>query len=238
MLEIVNPPLKEIGDWVFEQTGGVVQSGPFRGMKVLHETSWHKGALAPMLLGTHEQELHGVLEQEIERLGKLSMPVIANIGCAEGYYAVGLARRLPQAEVWAVDVDWEALAITERTAGPNNVWVWRTASAELVLSKLSLDFVFMDCEGAEIHYLDVEKYPALRGAHVLVEVHQTFEQDTGHILVEKMVPTHNVVAIVEGARNPNDFHFLCHESSLVRWLAVCENRPCRMAWFLITPKAP
>ena len=108
-----------VDDWVYEQTGGIVQSGPFTGMWLARETSWPDAVLAPLLLGTYEQELHTDLEREIARLSQMPSCMVANVGCAEGYYAVGLAGRLPNATVHAVDINDECLRIASANAEGN-----------------------------------------------------------------------------------------------------------------------
>jgi hypothetical protein len=50
---------------------------------------------SPKFLGTYERELHRVIERAIWRRPKY----VLNIGCAEGFYAVGLAIRLNDAQV-------------------------------------------------------------------------------------------------------------------------------------------
>src|SRR5262249_46123396 len=75
--------------------GGVV-AGPFAGTKLL--LSPVSARLLPSyLLGTAELELHGAIEELVER----SYRTVLNLGAADGYYAVGLARRLPSARVVA-----------------------------------------------------------------------------------------------------------------------------------------
>src|SRR4051812_42950342 len=64
----------------------VVLNGPFKDMRfVCLGTS--SGEL-PMVLGSFEAELHDHLERFLARAPR----VVVNIGCAEGYYAVGIAR--------------------------------------------------------------------------------------------------------------------------------------------------
>jgi hypothetical protein len=58
-----------------------------------------EGCAVPKLLGCYEQELHPALNRAIDT----DYGVILNIGCAEGYYPVGLARVLPTAHVIAFD---------------------------------------------------------------------------------------------------------------------------------------
>jgi methylase of polypeptide subunit release factors len=75
-----------------------------------------------MWLGCHEEELHEVVHQQIARLQALAEPHIVNLGCAEGYYAVGMARRVPNAKVWIVDKDSKAIDIAHKNAAANDVY--------------------------------------------------------------------------------------------------------------------
>ncbi|MFM7256136.1 MAG: hypothetical protein ACKO3C_10935 [Betaproteobacteria bacterium] len=52
-------------------------------------------------MGCHEQPLQPFIEAAI----KDSYPTILNIDCAEGYYAVGMARRMPKTMVMAYDLN-------------------------------------------------------------------------------------------------------------------------------------
>src|SRR4051812_16408166 len=79
---------------------GQVISGPFRTMRLPIEYTM-TNQLAPMLLGVYEAELQPWVEAAINR----RHDVIVNVGAAEGYYAVGLAMRVPQAISYAYDTD-------------------------------------------------------------------------------------------------------------------------------------
>jgi FkbM family methyltransferase len=236
--EVVDLPQKAIDDWVYKMTDGTVRSGPFSGMKMLREIAWKDMALSPMLLGTWEQELHESIEREIERLSIMEIggrPRIAVIGCAEGYYAVGLAKRLPKAVVYAVDTDDEALRIAHATAEINQVRL--TTGADISEVFTDVDLIVMDCEGAEVVYLQPDQFPDLRDATIIVEIHNLPGQPAAQaVLAERFTATHDITAIVEGERNPNQFPFLRVASSALRWLCVSENRPCQMGWFVMRPK--
>src|SRR3954451_14803740 len=94
--------------------GAVVQGGPFKGLH-LPRGVW--GNPAPLFVGSYEAELHGLIEAVIA-----AQPVrVINVGCAEGYYAVGLARRLTDADVHAFDIDDEAQRVVRETAQANGV---------------------------------------------------------------------------------------------------------------------
>ena len=83
----------------------VVQSGPFRGMRyppqLTSADTLLSDTVVPKLLGSYEAEPDGALMRVFER----EYRHIIHIGCAEGYYAVGLALRLPDTPVFAFDIN-------------------------------------------------------------------------------------------------------------------------------------
>src|SRR6266852_7856164 len=73
-----------------------VVAGPFKGMNIpLSDVS--KRLLPSYVLGSTELELKGLIERLIAR----RYSTIINVGEADGYYAVGFARRSPQSRVIA-----------------------------------------------------------------------------------------------------------------------------------------
>jgi len=223
-----------LNDWLFEQTKGIVQTGPFAGMKMIYEeTNWRDGNLGTKMLGCYEQELHQAVEEEIARLAKVREPTIVNIGCAEGYYAVGLARRLPQAIVAAIDIDPEALRITKATADLNGVNVQVITNGDDGDAAMAMpDLVVSDCEGAEVDYLNPDRFPSLLMTTMIVECHN----NAASVLVPRFTGTHNIWGIEEGWRDPNKFECLRNLHSHKRWLAISEGRPSTMHWLVMRPK--
>ncbi len=151
--------------------GATVQRGPFAGLRLdLDALPVH---IAPKLLGTYEDELHEAVEVLIAR----RPAQVLNVGCAEGYYAIGLARRLPDARVHAFDADPKARAATSRNAALNGVadrvTVHGVLHHDAFESFLRQDttLVIMDCEGAEADLLDPARVPSLARVDVLVELH-------------------------------------------------------------------
>ena len=96
-----NERLRELGRELFPDL--TVLAGPFVGMKYTSHQAFGS-TLLPKLLGSYESELHGVLEEMLIN----NYASVVDIGCAEGYYAVGLGLRLPEAEVYAFDTAIEA----------------------------------------------------------------------------------------------------------------------------------
>jgi Ribosomal protein L11 methyltransferase (PrmA) len=200
-------------------TGGKVASGPFAGMQLDYEAL--PVHAAPKFLGTYEMELHGCIERAIE----LAPRYILNIGCAEGFYAVGLAMRLPNSQVFAGDADPKALRATLRNAELNNVrgrvrGVGIVKSGEFdsyLMADRSL--LIMDCEGAEFTLLDPANDPILLRTHILVEVHPQFGSELD--IVARFAQTHRVQTIKQVSRSmPN----ICPIPSIDLLLATDERR--------------
>lgn len=101
---------------------------------------------------------------------------IIDVGCAEGYYAVGLALRLPQATVVACDTDNDSLSACSQNAKANGVDGRVTVVGELDCARLNnlLDdrsLLVIDCEGCELQLLDPKQVPALRNTWIIAEIH-------------------------------------------------------------------
>jgi hypothetical protein len=95
--------------------GNRVRTGPFTGMQI----SDGPDAFGLMrLIGTYEPELHSVIER---LLANSSYDLVINVGCAEGFYAVGLAIRLPAAHVYAFDISAAQQRLCKQNALQNGV---------------------------------------------------------------------------------------------------------------------
>ena len=78
--------------------------GPFTRMRYLDASFC--SAYIPKLLGIYERELHPI----IEKACSLRFAQIIDVGAAEGYYAVGMALRNPQAQIVAFEANPQALS--------------------------------------------------------------------------------------------------------------------------------
>src|SRR5437660_11467263 len=86
-------PIGYLTQLVRASTANQVRQGPFAGMRYIDRAIG--SAYLPKLLGTYECELAAIIEEVCARGPRL----IIDLGAAEGYYAVGLALRNPQARV-------------------------------------------------------------------------------------------------------------------------------------------
>lgn len=179
--------------------GGTVTAGPFAGMSYATQAS--EGGRAPRLLGAYEASLHPVIETVIAR----GYPLILDIGCAEGYYAVGLARRMPGTMVHARDMDAGARALCAETADANGVTDRvligpEVTHADFTLCNAARTFILCDIEGAEAELLDPKLAPALTQADILVEVHEGMRPGLLTALTDRFSASHKITRIDRSLR--------------------------------------
>ncbi len=142
-----------------------VKHGPFRGMRYPGRMAVGS-TLVPKIIGCYERELHAV----VETICANSYDIIVDIGSAEGYYAVGLALRIPQSIVFAFDCDSKAIQQCEIMAQINDIAervLTGTFCSEATLSSLPLGrkaLIISDCEGYEKELFTVGFSSSLCGA--------------------------------------------------------------------------
>lgn len=218
--------------------GPVVAAGPFAGMRYLRGTSWGDD-LVPKLLGSYEAELHG----EIERLVARGYRRVVNVGGAEGYYAVGLARRLPGAEVVVFDVDPRARHLCRRLARRNGVSgrvriAVSCTAAELGALVSGPTLVVMDCEGCEAGLLRPDLAPGLAGADLVVELHDFLAPGVTEAVTGRFAATHDLVLVATAGRRPGDYPALAALGDAERRAALDEHRPAAMRWAVLRARRP
>lgn len=209
----------------------VVAAGPFRGLKLSREAMILDMSFVPKLLGAYEAELH----QSIETAIACEPDTIVNVGAGDGYYAAGLARRLPSALVIAYDLHPSARRATRNLARANGVYDRLSLKGECRRGDLAyLDertFLVMDCEGAEGELLGTE---TLGCANLIVELHEHLRPGVTEAVSGRFAGTHDVRVVFGGRRDP-----AAHPGAAVlpagrRQQAVQEPRRARPAWAIIT----
>jgi hypothetical protein len=225
----------ELVDYLWKTGAGTVQAGPFQGMKLSNRTSWGDGDMGVKILGCYEQELWPHFKAAFARPYR----TVVNVGCAEGYYAVGSARAMPQAHVHALDVSPLAQDVCRAAAALNGVGERVTtggAATPSVLAGLLSGpgprLLVMDCEGAEETLLDPVQVPQLASCDFIVECHDFAKAGITAELRRRLAPTHQLTDVFEGPRDPNTYAPLRVMQSIDRWILVCENRPCTMNWLV------
>ncbi|MBE7217732.1 MAG: hypothetical protein INR64_04595 [Caulobacteraceae bacterium] len=214
--------------------GERVFAGPFAGMAFTADQS--EGALCPKLLGTYEAELHPALR----RLAAQGVSRVIDVGCAEGYYAVGLARLMPQARVEAFDVDPKGRARCAELAARNGVAERVAVGARWSLAAAGDvgpgTLVFMDVEGAEAELLGPEAPAALARAELIVETHPWMARGVTEALAARFAPTHAVEVVWEAPKRAPSGAFGGRLLSLDEFAATWEWRATPTPWLVMRPR--
>ena len=218
-----------------KRNGGEVLSGPFAGMD--YSVKAAEGARSARLLGCYEAALAPVIEEIVASAPE----VILDIGCAEGYYAVGLARRLTQARILARDESPLARDLCQALARLNGVadrvevgGLVTHAEFDMALTRDTV--VICDIEGAEIDLLDPAAAPGLLNARILVECHDCMTPGIAATLTARFTPSHHVRRLDRILDTTVLPPWMDDLSDLDRLLAFWEWRTGPTPWLWMIPK--
>jgi len=227
-----------IKNTVLAREGLRVQNGPFAGMEFLPESA--EGCHVPKLLGCYEQPLHTLIEDVV----LTNYSTILNIGCAEGYYAVGLARRMQNTRIIARDRAEHAQLSCRNLADKNGVSdqvVVGGAVSPEDLGGLSdgKTLLLCDIEGSEFELLDPVRAPCLLATDIIVEAHDCYRPGLSGELHRRFDATHDIRLIADNgcrtlAISPEWFGALSHLDQL---LATWEWRIGATPWLFMRSKS-
>ena len=232
------PLQTRISDLLFGRDGNIhVLSGPFKGMKYTNEVFY--SSATPRWLGTYEMELHPAVDEISQRRYR----TIIDVGSAEGYYAVGLARLCPQAKVYAFDVDPWSREQCCRLAQLNGVSdrvdaLGLLEPQDVAPLAVKPTLIVCDIEGYELKLLDPQLCPAMRDCDLLVEIHEFTElggkiEDT---LIRRFADTHRTQVFAAEERSVATAVALFPEGSPADIIlqAMDEHRPSGQTWLWMT----
>ncbi|PAW80032.1 MAG: hypothetical protein B9S32_01495 [Verrucomicrobia bacterium Tous-C9LFEB] len=219
-----------------------VLAGPFAGLKFPSIEQVSLSKVLPKILGSYEEELHPV----IRSLKSNTYSTIINIGCAEGYYAVGLAMRFPQARVYAFDLNAtsrEQAAYMAKMNGVQDRISFHGLFSPETIEKFQWEgplLIVCDCEGGEYSLITPEIWKNCT-FDALIEIHDC-RAATGKAaeLAARFAPTHHPQWICGTDRHEAKYPNLSSFSSGERYRILNESRPGLMDWLWLhrlTPKA-
>jgi Ribosomal protein L11 methyltransferase (PrmA) len=186
---------EELSQGLLPFVGNTAIGGPFKGLKLIPEVM--NGNFMSLLLGIYEHELHQVVEDLIAR----QYQTVLNIGCSIGYYAVGMAARLPAAKIYAYDIEPTFQEACRQIAALNGV-ADRVIVGGLFRGENFANFtgqktlLICDIEGAELDLLNPTLYPALQKMDILVELHDCFNPVISTTILSRFQSTHDIENIV------------------------------------------
>ncbi|HSF53952.1 MAG TPA: class I SAM-dependent methyltransferase [Algoriphagus sp.] len=226
--------------YLYLLTNGV-RRGPFKGLKYPFLSAIYS-AFFPKILGYYEMELHPVLEL----LKRNNYDTIHDVGCAEGYYAVGLAKMFPTSKLLAYDLDPQARQKTNEMALANEVSIGDgfqiknncTTQELLRLNPKAKHLIFSDCEGFEDELFTPEVISHLFRSDFIIEVHDFVKPGLCDLLAPRFSSTHKV-EIIQSIHDLYRYRVVEDQEVLKLNLRdqielLAEKRPAQMEWLFCT----
>ncbi|MBD29301.1 MAG: hypothetical protein CMO38_08635 [Verrucomicrobiaceae bacterium] len=243
---LLNDTLRLLAKWrmelirnTFLQHGNtIVASGPLAGLDFLEMSA--EGCHIPKLIGCYEQPLSPYIKAAIDT----KYSTVIHIGCAEGYYAVGMTKKMPATKSFAFDINDKAQNICRDLARKNNVEDRIKIDGNFKIEEFS-NFnqgnilVFCDIEGGEYELLDPNKAPNLRQMDIIVELHNIVATNGLDLLINRFKDSHTVTVVEDdGQRDLKGvvapwFKSLSHLDQLI---TVWEMRSEPTPWLVMKVK--
>ena len=190
----------ESHNYVLKKVNYTVLNGPFKDMKYINKSNGSE--LFPKLIGYYEYCIQHIIEEII----KYPYKNYIDIGCAEGYYAVGLAYRISKFRndftVYAYDINSAAINNLKELANRNNVTEFIVINQLFKIEDFNHfvgeSVVICDIEGAEKELLNPQIANKLYDFDILVEVHDEGKKSNliKSILKERFSKTH-IIEIID-----------------------------------------
>ena len=222
----------QIANTIIKKFGTKIISGPFKGMDFLDGVS--EGCYIPKLLGIYESELH----EYINELVKKRPDVIINVGSAEGYYAVGLKRLLPETEVFAFDIDDKAKDKCKELSKLNSVKVIiEDEFKPEILKDFSSKKIFIMCdiEGDEINLITQNNIKLFEKVEMCIELHISSNTHNVKIIPDIFRDSHKIDLIQQKGKNFEVPEIIANLSHLDILLSAWEWRSYPTPWLIAKP---
>ncbi len=214
----------------------VTQSGPFKGLKYPFKDSVGS-AIFPKLLGSYEKELWPTIYDLIR---SNDYQEIIDIGCAEGYYAIGLGKIFKTSKIYAFDTDARARKLCRQMAEINHISE-RIHVKEKCTSKTLKKFNFQgkgliicDCEGFEKDLFNSENVQNLHNCDLIIETHDFIDINISSVIKDVFQNTHDIYSVksIDDIEKAHTYvHSALENASLEeKKYFFSEYRPAIMEW--------
>jgi hypothetical protein len=211
-----------------------IKSGLFKNM--MFDVIPTEGCYLPKLLGVYEQPL----QEFLKNFPINSYERLINIGCAEGFYAVGFATKYKNLEVIAFDIEENARKTTKHLADTNKTNIiihdlFDINTFSKYIDKKSI--IFCDIESSEKVLLNPAINPDILHYDFIVESHEFMDNSITDILIKRFEKTHNIYYITDNKeRNLSEIKFLETLKNEEILSCIEESRPGPTPWLVMIKK--
>lgn len=218
-----------------------VLNGAFKGL-IYPSLDITESTLVPKIVGSYEYQLQPWFRQII----KSDYSDIIDIGSAEGYYAVGLAQKMPNTTVHCYDINVKDIEFSKQMAKVNNAtnMTWNAFCDEKTLINFphrGKTLIISDCEGYELQLFTKEVIKKCKNADFLIELHNNMNPIISTELLSRFQFTHDFVYVNNIDVNYDDLKGLEKLKVSEREFATFEHRGgiyrnIYMEWVFLTSK--
>lgn len=194
-----------LGKRLVSSSDSTVRGGAFAGLVYPPNGFADVDAPVAKLVGCYEQEIAYVFADALRD----GVEVFVDVGCADGYYAVGMAMRSPRLATYAYDLSRSALRKCASVAELNDVTdrvrlAGRCNPEALAGLPLEGALLLCDIEGGEADFFDERTVGLLRHTRVVVEAHDGGGRELGSAVALAFGDTHECRALRPQRREPDD----------------------------------
>jgi hypothetical protein len=201
-----------------------------------------ESALVPKIVGSYEYQLQPWFSQ----ITKSNYSDIIDIGSAEGYYAVGLAKKMPNAIIHCYDINEKDIEFSKQMAKVNNVnnLTWNTFCDENTLLKFvyrGKTLIISDCEGYELKLFTKAVIEKCKHVDFLIELHDVVNPIISSHILSSFQNTHTFTVVNNRNVDYSKLNGLQKLSPKEREFALFEHRGglyknIFMEWVFLTSK--
>lgn len=217
--------------------GNRVLRGPMEGLTYPTDLLANVDYPVARLAGSYEQELHAAIETALRPAPR----TFVDIGYADGYYAVGLARRCPDLRVEGFELSRDAERTCKALADANGVGArirHHGAANQARVGRLgAIDgLVLADVEGFERELFSASVVGQMREATVIIELHEIASPGVTGDLRRRFEPTHEIEIVPAQDRDTAAFPEVVDLPDAGRLVGEWERTDGR-DWLVATPRA-
>lgn len=202
--QILNPKTlteEETVKLISQKIGKQIYTGPFAGLKI-PEVLISRLKLAE-ILGLYESCLHLIFSN----LANRNIDNVMIIGGHKGYYPAGLSNFLRPKKMYVYEMDDAYYPLIETWTEINQLspFIMGKEATEELLEHFpdKIDFLLIDCEGAEVNLLQPNKFKWQQKTDVLVEIHHFYNNKILGDIIERFKDTHEINIIYDDIEEDN-----------------------------------
>lgn len=215
--------------------GTEVRRGAFAGLVYVPDALGRVGFISSKLLGAYEPKVVAALDALAP-----DHEVFVDIGAAEGYFCIGLARNHPHLDVIGYELTERERVLSDRMCRLNGVrYDIRVEADHEAFARLDdrKTMILVDVEGYERELLDPAKAPRLTTATMVVELHEPDAPGITDLLRERFAATHDIEVLEAERDDASLYPELAGWDDLDAKFAMSDGRGYLGRWMVLVPTA-